>query len=83
MRVVAELPHPSCKITIYKMGEKYIIKLEQGPFEQSYKISELNLTSNGINDIFQILDEEFMETVKQRFEAMRNDFTTAFNRYNY
>lgn len=80
MRIVAELPHPICKITIFRMGEKFIIKLEQGPYEQSYKISELNLSGNGVNDIFQILDEEFMKTAELRFESMRSDFTAAFNR---
>ncbi|RZK48435.1 MAG: hypothetical protein EOO99_09870 [Pedobacter sp.] len=81
MRIVAELPHAICKITIFKMGEKFIVKLEQGPYEQSYKISELNLNGNGVNDIFQFLDDEFMETVKLRFESMRGDFTTAYNRH--
>jgi hypothetical protein len=43
MRVIAELPHPDCKITIFSMNQKYIIKLEKGIFEQIYKISELDI----------------------------------------
>ena len=43
MRVVAELPHPDCKITIFSMNQKFIIKLEKGIFEQIYKLAELDI----------------------------------------
>jgi hypothetical protein len=83
MRVIAELPHPECKITLFNMNQKYIVKFEQGTLEQSYKLSELDLSGGGVNEIFQILDEEFIATVIQRFAAMRTDFITAFNRQQY
>lgn len=80
MRVIAELPHPVCKISLFKMGQKYIIKFEQGQLEQSYKLSELDLSGGGVNEIFQILDDEFMLTVAERFKAMRSDFSAAWQR---
>jgi hypothetical protein len=80
MRVIAELPHPSCKITLFNMNQKYIIKFELGSFEQSYKLSELDLTGGGANEIFQMLDEEFIASVVERFKLMRADFSAAFNR---
>lgn len=80
MRVIAELPHPSCKITIFSMNQKYIIKFEQGQLEQSYKLSELDLMGGGANEIFQIIDEQFMATVTARFAMMRNDFNEAYQR---
>jgi hypothetical protein len=80
MRVIAELPHPSCKITLFNMNQKYIIKFELGSFEQSYKLSELDLTGGGANEIFQMLDEEFIATVVERFKLMRDDFSAAFKR---
>ena len=80
MRVIAELPHEVCKITIFSMNQKFIIKLEQGVYEQSYKISEIDLT-DGVDGVFKILDEEFMQTVAERFKQMRSDFSAAFNRY--
>jgi hypothetical protein len=83
MRVIAELPHPKCKITLFNMNQKYIIKFEQGTLEQSYKLSELDLSGGGVNEIFQILDEEFISTVIDRFEVMRNDFSKAYNRQQY
>jgi len=83
MRVIAELPHPDCKITLFNMNQKYIIKFEQGTLEQSYKLSELDLTGGGANEIFQLLDEEFITTVVERFKLMRTDFSAAFNRQQY
>lgn len=83
MRIIAELPHPACKISIFSMNQKYIIKFEQGTLEQSYKLSELDLSGGGVNEIFQIIDEEFIATVIERFKAMRSDFSAAYNRQQY
>lgn len=80
MRIVAELPHPEFKITLFSMNQKYIVKFEQGQLEQSYKLSELDLSGGGVNEIFQILDEQFMNTVTERFKAMRSDFSAAYQR---
>ena len=81
MRVVAELPHPDCKITIFSMNGKFIIKLEKGIFEQIYKISELDIP-DGVNGIFQLTDAEFIKSASKRFNEMRLDFRDAFNRYD-
>jgi len=80
MRVLAELPHPNCKITLFNMNQKYIVKFEQGQLEQSFKLSELDLTGGGANEIFQLLDEEFIATVIERFKTMRADFSAAYQR---
>lgn len=82
MRVVAELPRPDCKITIHYMNMKYLIKIEQGAYEQTYKLSETDLT-DGINSVFQILDEDFIATAVARFKAMADDFSSAYNRHEY
>lgn len=81
MRVIAELPHPDCKITIFSMNQKYIIKLEKGAFEQSYKISEMDIPE-GVNGVFQLLDEEFIKSAAERFNQMRIDFNQAYKRYD-
>jgi len=83
MRVIAELPHPECKISIFAMNQKYIVKFEQGTFEQSYKLEELDLSGGGVNDVFEILDEEFIASVIDRFKVMRTDFTLAYKRHQF
>ncbi len=80
MRIIAELPHPQCKISIFSMNQKFIVKFEQGPYEQSYKIAELDLSGGGVNEVFQIIDEEFIDTVIERFKAMRSDFIAAYQK---
>ncbi|MCD8739829.1 hypothetical protein LT679_04380 [Mucilaginibacter roseus] len=82
MRIIAELPHPEFKISILNMNNKFIVKVEQGSLEQSYKIPEMDLT-DGVNSVFEILDEEFLKTVASRFSDMRKDFKDAYFRYNY
>ena len=82
MRVIAELPHPDFKITIFSMNQKFIVKIERGILEQSYKIAEMDITE-GVNSVFELLDEEFLKTVSARFKEMGADFKAAYNRYNY
>jgi len=81
MRVIAELPHPNCKISIFSMNQKYIIKLEKGVFEQIYKISELDVP-DGVDGIFKILNEDFLNKSAERFDEMRADFNTAYKKYD-
>jgi len=82
MRVIAELPHPDFKISIFSMNQKFIVKIERGILEQSYKIPEMDLT-DGVNSVFELLDEEFLKTVAARFKDMAVDFKATYNRYNY
>jgi hypothetical protein len=82
MRIIAELPHPEFKISILNMNRKIIVKIEQGSYEQTYKIAEADLL-DGVNSVFELLDEEFLKTVAARFTAMRSDFKQTYSRYNY
>jgi hypothetical protein len=82
MRIIAELPHPDFKISILNMNRKFIIKIEQGSLEQSYKIAEADLL-DGVNSVFELLDEAFLATVLTRFIEMRKNFRESFLRYNY
>ena len=82
MRIIAELPHPDFKISILFMNNKYIVKTEQGSLEQTFKIADIDLL-DGVNSVFEILDEEFLKTVSARFVEMRKDWINTFKRYNY
>lgn len=82
MRIIAELPHPEFKISILNMNQKYIVKIEKGTLEQSYKIPEMDLT-DGVNSVFEVLDEEFLTKVAARFADMLKDYKDAYYRYNF
>lgn len=80
MRTLAELPHPDFKISIFNMNQKYIVKFEQGGLEQTYKISEMDIIGD-VNGVFELIDEPFLETVKNNFIVMRTSFKEAYERY--
>ena len=82
MRIIAELPHPEFKISILNMNRKFIVKIEQGNLEQSYKVAEADLMDD-VNSVFELLDEVFLKNVSTRFSEMRKDFKESYNRYNY
>jgi hypothetical protein len=78
MRVVKEIPHGACKITIYSWNNKYLMKLEQGMLEQTYKIPELDLTSE--DELLMILDETFLAKAISIFNEMNQNLRDASSR---
>jgi hypothetical protein len=68
MRVVREISHPRLKITIFNWNNRYLIKLEQGSFEQTFKVSEFDIASE--EDLMKIVDTEFLNESEERFEDM-------------
>lgn len=68
MRVVKEINHQACKITIFNWNGKYLIKLEQGDLEQTYKISEMDVID--VSDLDKLLDKEFISSAIERFKSM-------------
>ncbi|MGO1245144.1 MAG: hypothetical protein ACTJHT_08440 [Sphingobacterium sp.] len=81
MRIVAELPHPDCKISIFAMNQKFIIKFEQATLEQSYKIAETDVVG-GVNGVFELIDDAFISDVLEAFKVMRRSFILAYERYD-
>lgn len=67
MRVVREVEHAKCKITIFSWNLKYLIKLEKGPYEQTFKISELDVSEPELDDI---LSDKFVQEAVNRFDDM-------------
>ncbi len=79
MRTVAEIPHLDFKITVFAWNNKYIIKLEKGNYEQTYKISEMELS--GDEDIHKIVkDEAFISAARERFKEMNHSLNLALNK---
>lgn len=68
MRVVGEIAHPECKITIFHWNNRYLLKLESGAFEQTFKVSEFDIASE--DDLKKILSREFIEQALLRFNNM-------------
>lgn len=75
MRVVGNIPHPDLLITVFAMNEKYVVKMEAGPMEQTYKIPMDAVA--GLDGVQKFFDEAFMQKVLQRFNEMFLDLKAA------
>ncbi len=78
MRVVGEIPHSDCKITIFSWNNRYLIKLEQGLLEQTFKVNEFDLS--GEAEVYQIVDQLFIQEALQRFAEMGSSLRQAVQR---
>lgn len=75
MQTIGEVHHPDMKITIFYWNNKYLIKLEQGLLEQTFKVRELDVTSE--EDIKGMLDDNFLEAALKRFKDMQQSLFLA------
>ncbi|SDM25045.1 hypothetical protein [Siphonobacter aquaeclarae] len=75
MKVIGEISHPSCKITLYAWNSRYIVKIEAGQLEQTYKINEYDISSE--EDLREVVTGPFLDKVLARFEAMARDWEEA------
>ncbi len=79
MRVVTEIPSEQFKITVYSWNGKYLVKFERGNYEQTYKVSEMDLT--GDDDIKKLVnDEAFLKVISDRFNDMSKTFREAVDK---
>lgn len=75
MRVIKEIPLSDLKVTIYNWNNKYLVKLEQGLLEQTFKVPETEITSE--QDLEALLSEDFLNKARQRFRDMMADLQAA------
>mgnify|MGYP000111892675 CR=1 FL=1 len=78
MRIVGEIPHPSCKITIFSWNNRYLIKLEKNHLEQTFKIDQFDITHE--NDLYKVIDDTFIQQTVQRFSEMAVSLKEAMQR---
>lgn len=68
MRILGQIPHPQILISVFKSNNKFILKFEIGPFEQTYKFIESSdihsyesvsalVTDVLLQNVFKIFDE--------------------------
>jgi len=78
MRVIKEINHPACKITMYAWNNRYIIKLEHGLLEQTFKVNEFDVTSE--SEIENLVDNVFLQQAMERFGQMERSLREALQR---
>ena len=78
MRFVQDIPHPQFRIGLYAWNSKYIVKIEAGSYEQTYKISEMDIIDP--DGVPTMLDALFLNRVAQRFQEMDTDWQATGER---
>lgn len=77
MRIIGEIPHPDCKITLFSWNNRYLIKIEQGLLEQTFKVDQFELT--GEKDLISMVNEPFIVEALVRFKSMEKSLWEAMN----
>ena len=67
MRIVKNIFHPSCNITLFYWNGKYILKFEYAMMEQVYKISELEMSEA---EVLEYINDVFVKKVMDIFSSM-------------
>ena len=78
MRIIGEIPHSLCKITLYHWNNRYIIKIEKGILEQTFKVDQFELSSE--KELHTLVDEIFLQQALTRFEDMEKSISGALQK---
>lgn len=72
MRVVSEFSKDGIRVSVFSWNNKYLLKYELGPMEQTFKIPETDiLEESDLNSFYQ---GEFFDQVTLRFKEMGESF---------
>lgn len=80
MRLLKDIPHQKYKIQLFQYNGKYIVKIELGQFEQTYKIGETDVY--GLEEVEKMITPELLKNALLRFVDMRTDWGEAFAKKN-
>jgi len=78
MRIIGEIPHSQCKVTLYHWNNRYLIKLERNGLEQTFKVDQFELTSD--KDLQTLVDELFLQKAMDRFDDMERSMAEALQK---
>lgn len=80
MRVIGYIDHRAYKISVFSWSEKYIVKIEAGYFEQSYKFRQEDFPD--WQELKILFDDSFFDAIHKRFLEMSKDAKAAGERYD-
>ena len=83
MKVAAEINLPEGKVSIFRMNNKFILKIENQHLEQTYKISETEFDLISIEDVEKILDTDFLKSVLENFQNMNMHLHETLSRNGF
>lgn len=72
MRVVKEFSKEGIRVSVFSWNNKYLLKFEMGPMEQTFKIPETDVLEE--SDLGTFYEGEFFDRVVVRFKEMGESF---------
>jgi hypothetical protein len=72
MRVVNEFSKDGIRISVFSWNNKFLIKFELGPMEQTFKIPETDILED--SDLSLFYEGDFFDQVVLRFKEMGESF---------
>ncbi len=72
MRIIAEIPHPIFKVTVFQMNGKLSVKLEKNLLEQTYKFRDGSGIEN-MENVHAFLTDAFYEEADNLFSQMHKN----------
>lgn len=80
MRIVGNIEHPYCKITIFKSEGRFLVKFESGLYEQIYKF-RMGDAIHTVEDIRHMIDSELIQYIIKHFNQMHLAASKAMARF--
>ena len=75
MRLVRDLVRGPVRISVFSWNNKYLLKLEAGSMEQTFKVDELDFC--GDEEVLALLSDRFMDKALLRFSDMAESLQEA------
>ena len=69
MRVLAHLPHPSLKITVFSNDGRFPVQFERDGLSQIYRFRQSEQLRS-LADVQRLIDDELLRTVQEQFRVM-------------
>ena len=80
MRIVGYIENDVCKVTVFHQGLRFMVKFEDGLYEQAFKFRESDKIK-GLNYIQNLIDRPFIDEVMYRFSEMRQSTGKLLSRF--
>ncbi len=80
MRIAGYIEHPTLKITVFIMNNRYSVKFENGVYEQTFKIRQ-GSGVDSLQDIRDLVNEPFLKTVEANFKVMHETMLEGLSRF--
>lgn len=79
MRIIDQIPHEACRITLFEWNGKYLVKFERGFVELTYKVSQMEVSS--VDELKVFIDDTFLKEALLQLNQMEETLGKSFERY--